>query len=162
MVRERSRVRSPTMAQKYINNMENNFKFENKKNPESFSQEDIHAVFELHPELVSIGSEEEYVKYLGTIFPESKMVFRGDSKDLQTFQYSESKPENTGNLRMGPRLKYGSGIYFSSDNNLAKDFSIQNSGEIYTSLLDCSSCIAFTDRANLINTVKEFSTKKQG
>lgn len=51
--------------------MENNFKFENKKTPESFSQEDIHAVFELHPELAYVGSEEEYGKYLKTIFPET-------------------------------------------------------------------------------------------
>lgn len=87
--RERSRVRSPTMAQaKY---MKENFNFEQSKTPESFSQEDIHAVFELHPELQNIGSEEKYSKYLETVFPNSKykeIGFKGVSNSFQ----EEDKP----------------------------------------------------------------------
>lgn len=91
--------------------MENNFKFENKKPVENFSPEDIHAVFVLHPELASIGNEEEYRKYIETIFPESnykEIGFKGVSrsfteenkpsfytKDIQAAKYYSSLREGT-------------------------------------------------------------------
>ena len=48
--------------------------------------ENIKEVFKLNPELEQIGTIEEYVKYLGTIFPESKVkaiLYHGSNTEAE-------------------------------------------------------------------------------
>lgn len=75
-------------------------------------KEGVDFVFEQNPELANIGTKEQYVKYLETIFPESKIrdiVYHGTQNNFD--QFDENKiSENSGNFGF-----YGKGFYFTPD-----------------------------------------------
>lgn len=86
--------------------MKENSNFEQLKTPESFSKEDIHEVFVLHPELQDIGSEEEYAKYLEEISHNSGSRNIFYEKDLDKFRNFLKKEKIKEDLKRYEPLKY--------------------------------------------------------
>ncbi len=61
----------------------------------------VHDVFNVKPELANIGTPEQYIKYLQTIFPDSKVkdvVWHGTKKPLENnkFDFNKSERGNKG------------------------------------------------------------------
>ncbi len=70
-------------------------------------KEGVDFVFEQNPELLQIGTKEQYSEYLDTIFPESKInniVYHGTGIKFECFK----KPKNVNSGR-------DNGIYFTSE-----------------------------------------------
>jgi hypothetical protein len=64
------------------------------KTPENKIKEGVNFVFEQNPELDEIGTEQQYSKYLETIFPDSKVkdiVYHGTSSKFQEEKFDKSK-----------------------------------------------------------------------
>ena len=72
-------------------------------------KEGVDTVFEQSPELIKIGSQQEYSIYLNTIFPDSKVkviVYHGTNKKFDKFDFTVSR--NFGNI-----TDVNSGMFFS-------------------------------------------------
>lgn len=119
---------------------------------ESGIKEGVDAVFEDHPELSAIGTEEEYSEYLNGIFEKSRILYRGDFKGLTRFKYAESLYEDG----RGGKYKYGSGIYFDSEREYSDFFAKQKKGKLYHVLVDFSDAIFFINRMEFITKACEF------
>ena len=66
----------------------------NKENPviEDYIKLGVERIYIENPELASIGTPEDYSKYLETIFPDSRVrdiLYRQDALDLENFKVSE-------------------------------------------------------------------------
>jgi hypothetical protein len=64
-----------------------NLKIENIQNPDIAVKKGVDFVYEQNPELINIGSKEQYSRYLDTIFPDSKVrdiVYHG-SQNIEKF-----------------------------------------------------------------------------
>lgn len=78
-------------------------------------KEGIDTIFENNPELSEIGTQEEYSKYLDTIFPESKVkdiVYHGSDVNIDKFSKEF--------LNSGAGQMLGSGFYFATTKDKAK------------------------------------------
>lgn len=67
----------------------------------------VNFVFEQNPELVRIGTKEQYSEYLNTIFPESNIkdiVYHTTNNDFDVFDHNRVNPNG---------ISYGKGSYFS-------------------------------------------------
>lgn len=81
-------------------------------------KEGVDFVFEQNPELVQVGTKEQYSEYLGTIFPESvikDIVWHGSSREFDSF----SKDEIGTNTESQRLTKLG---FFFSDNMRVTQF----------------------------------------
>lgn len=80
--------------------------------------EGIDFVFSQSPELASVGSKAQYLQYLSTIFPNSKVkdiVYHGsDVENLQQFNLKYFGQKDVGDR--------GYGIYLSKDKNVARGY----------------------------------------
>jgi hypothetical protein len=85
---------------------------------ESGIRQAVHFVFEQNPELSAVGTAEQYMKYLNTIFPDSKVkdiVWHGTPNEK--FEYYDSS--KIGELDGG---FFGRGFYFSKRKELAEHY----------------------------------------
>lgn len=76
-------------------------------------KEGVSEAFNNNPELSKIGTEQEYSKYLDTIFPESKyknIVYRGGNITKEEFEESEHTPTDYMDL--------GTGLYLTPNKNI--------------------------------------------
>lgn len=58
-------------------------------------KEGVDFVFDQHPELASIGTKEQYAKYIGTIFPDSKfkeIVYHNSDAEFKNDRFKPMKP----------------------------------------------------------------------
>lgn len=81
-------------------------KIEAIKTPENKIKEGVDFVFEQNPELAKIGTEQQYSKYLETIFPESKLkniAYHGTNSNFDNFDksYAGSGSRNETNIDLG-------------------------------------------------------------
>jgi hypothetical protein len=110
---------------------------------ESTNQEDlkitnIRKIFRLNPVLIEIGSEQDYLEYIKTVFPESqeKGIFWHGSPNQKFDTFDKDK---IGQLDNG---YYGQGFYFTNEIRLANRYRISKErvvtgqGSIYGCLLN--------------------------
>jgi hypothetical protein len=72
-------------------------------------KEDINFVFEENPDLITIGTKEQYEKYLETIFPESKVkdiVYHRGPEKIERFYRSKIKNRNGKRFYFSPFNTY--------------------------------------------------------
>lgn len=98
-------------------NLETN-KVEKVKTPENKIKEGVDFVFEQTPELAKIGTEQQYSKYLETIFPDSKIkdiVYHGNKNDFKDTGFKKTKDigENYGYSEDGQFYGFYFGNYYS-------------------------------------------------
>ena len=78
----------------------------------------VHSVFEQNPELSKIGDEQQYSKYLDSIFPNSKVkdiVYHGsDIENIEQFNLKHFGQKDDGN--------HGYGIYLSKNKKIAQGY----------------------------------------
>jgi len=93
-----------------------NFKKEVVKTPENKIKEGVDFVFEQNPELGSVGTKEQYSKYLEIIFPDSKVkniTFHGSNYKIEKFE-KRKNPQNYNRTGF-----YKAGWFFSNSVNTA-------------------------------------------
>lgn len=79
----------------------------------------VEAVFKKYPELVSIGSAQQYSSYLDSIFPNSKfkdIVYHGRSESFEEFKPTKQRSSLTDFLK---------GFYFSTSKGVASTYAIR-------------------------------------
>ena len=84
---------------------------------------DIDFVFEQNKELSLIGSKEQYIEYLRSIFPESKVseiVYHSTNKDFEDFDKNKVGSRVEGAPVGGDTGAFGRGIYFTTNITYSK------------------------------------------
>jgi ADP-Ribosyltransferase in polyvalent proteins len=92
------------------------------KIPETKIKEGVDFVFEQNPELVQMGTKEQYTEYLDTIFPESKVkevVWHGTKGDWYKTDKFNTELSGTGS---GNNSNTEGSIYFIKYHSAAKGF----------------------------------------
>lgn len=95
---------------------------------------DIDFIYKQHPELASIGTKEEYSKYLKTIFPNSKV------KNI-VYHGTNAKEIEGGRLRLSKEGVYGEGIYVQTKSEFTGTFG----ANIMSLLIDTKKPYSFYD-----------------
>jgi poly-D-alanine transfer protein DltD len=99
---------------------------------ESIRKEDeIKSLFSENPELVSIGTEEQYSRYLDTIFPNSKIkniVYHGTKSKFEKFN---TRPDTTSGSRYANEA-----AFFTLDRSLADKYGKDRDGKTLFILLN--------------------------
>jgi hypothetical protein len=75
----------------------------------------VNYIYQQHPELSTIGTQEEYSQYLDTIFPDSQV------KDI-VYHSTNAKEIEGGELRPSREGVYGSGIYVQTNREFTSNF----------------------------------------
>lgn len=148
-------------------NVTNRGEIQNKKS--------INFIFEQNPELSKVGSREQYLAYLETIFPESKVrriVFHGNKKDITTIKslrdisletQVEVKHRGGSLSKTQKRLDYV-GMYFTKSLSTAKIYSKSHPKDIrrvYPALLNIKNPGVTTTLGSIgLNLRKAFINKK--
>ena len=122
---------------------------------ESSIKPGVEELFDSNPELANIGTQEQYSQYLDSIFPDNKIEYRGDTKNLKELYYSESS-KIVGNLKIGNKNKLGSGVYTTPDLNFAIKFAEQNDGEVYRVLINTKNQLTYNSRIEFLKDVSNF------
>ena len=114
------------------------------KTPENKIKEGVDFVFEQNPELSKIGTEQQYSKYLETIFPDSKIkdiVYHGSpDKNIE----SMLSPKDEGYKKQKTTTTGVAGIYFTDKIDEAKKYiggfngeeNSSNEGKVYPVILN--------------------------
>jgi hypothetical protein len=99
---------------------------------DNLNKDGIDFVFNQNSELINIGSKEEYLNYINSIFPDSKI------KDIVYHGSINKSIENFDKELIGTKNKQSTGtelgIFFTSQQDIAKGFSIEEVdpyGELY-------------------------------
>lgn len=96
---------------------------------EAILKESVNFVFKQNSELLSVGTQEQYIEYIGTIFPASifkEIAYHGSDADFKDEGFKPIKPNfNTRNSI--------SGVYSFTDN---KEFAQKYGKNIYAVVLD--------------------------
>lgn len=132
-----------------------NKKIEEIKTPENKIKEGVDFVFEQNPELVEIGTKEQYSEYLDTVFPESKLkdiVYHG-TKHNEVLEKGFYKKDD--NLPLNKRA-----IYFAPDFEFSKGFGWQDSNKVLATIINLknpfmSESLTKEQEIELINSYKE-------
>lgn len=120
----------------------------------------VNFVFEKNPELIQIGTKEQYSQYLETIFPDSKfkeILYHGSpDKNIEKFLSPQDelyvKHENT--------TTGSTGVYFADSLDEAKRYTSWNEGEngkVYSVTLDIQKF--FTVANNVLDGINEGFSK---
>ncbi len=125
--------------------MENNFSKINIQNIETenfLSKEGVDFVFEQNPELIHIGTKEQYSKYVDTIFPHSKIkdiLYHGTaSKDkIENFNFEKSN--------------FAKAVFFTKNIDFAKSFAFDDvrNGSIQEQVLDIKNSFDFSNQNHI-------------
>lgn len=113
----------------------------------------INKVFEVNPELTNIGSRQQYLDYLDTVFPDSQVkdiVYHGSETKKPTDIFVETFIGKNNKL-----LGAGKGFYFTKDVNYSKVY-----GETTSSLIDIKNPTDFN--SNDFDTVQELEAAAKG
>lgn len=107
---------------------------------------EVKEIFESNPELQSIGTVEQYSKYIDSIFPESKVkevVYHGSmSKDIEYFDKSKLLSGEGANA-------FGQGFYFTKAKNTARFYSDSLYANMYNpSKMDEGDALAYKSMTN--------------
>lgn len=131
--------------EKVKNDILKQFGIENKEIANK-TKEGVDFVFEQNPDLIKIGTKEQYMEYLDGIFPDSKVkdiVYHGTKSKDKIESFSENE---IGALDNG---YFGRGFYFTLDKSYASNYTGVN-GHLMTVLLNIKNPLE-TD-ANQANT----------
>lgn len=93
------------------------------------SKEDVSFVFESNPELASIGTQQQYLQYLSTIFPNSKVkdiVYRADKRTNLTAQTTVDDYTQI----------YVNGVYYTTKLDYVNNYNKILKGKIYPTILN--------------------------
>ena len=95
-------------------------------------------VFEKHPELLALGTPEEYSRYLDTIFPESKLheiVYHGTASQdkIEAFDFKKSN--------------YAQAVFFTKNKAFAESFAFDDvrNGSVQEQMLDIKNTFDFSN-----------------
>jgi hypothetical protein len=113
----------------------------------------INKVFEVNPELTNIGSRQQYLDYLDTVFPDSQVkdiVYHGSETKKPTDIFVETFIGKNNKL-----LGAGKGFYFTKDANYSKVY-----GETTSSLIDIKNPTDFN--SSDFDTVQELEAAAKG
>lgn len=91
--------------EKFSNNISQKIEQEQDDKKEFTVKEGLDFLFEQNPELASIGTKEQYTKYLETIFPESKVkdiVYHRSAEKFEVFDKSKIKKTNADRFYFSP------------------------------------------------------------
>ncbi|MBP6931122.1 MAG: hypothetical protein KBD48_00195 [Candidatus Pacebacteria bacterium] len=93
----------------------------------SEQEKNIQEVFKLNPELARIGTEQQYIEYLKTIFPDSKIkdiVYHGTNRDFDEFKKKVGLDELSS-------IKGIDDYYFTDNKKLAEGFATKYKKVLY-------------------------------
>jgi len=121
--------------------------------PSTQTKPGVEELFNENPELGSIGTPQQYSAYLDTIFPNSKIEYRGDSPNLTEFFYSEPSEAKK---KQGIAHKIGPGVYTSPDLNKADNFAKDNKGQVYTVLVNTNNSLVYNTNLDFLSAVAEY------
>jgi hypothetical protein len=117
---------------------------------ENVTEKDVKSLFKSNPELANIGTEEQYSRYLDTIFPNSKIkdiVYHGSPNQIESF----ISPEMKGYRKQETTTTGVAGIYFSNKKEIAdlyQDFKKEGKkGFTYAALLNSKRPLIVGDKA---------------
>lgn len=100
-----------------------NFKNFNESLEVNTQMKDIDFLFEQNKELSEIGSKEQYIEYLKTIFPESKVseiVYHSTNQNFENFDKDKAGSRVEGAPVGGDTGAFGRGIYFTPNITYSK------------------------------------------
>jgi hypothetical protein len=117
-----------------------------------YSKKQVDFVFQQNPELGKIGTKEDYLEYLKTIFPESKVreiVYHGSKKNkLDNFD-TISNWTPRGNLKFRIKQEISKGLFTTKNINFLNVFKRYNTmNKIYPLVLDIRSPSYIEDIVN--------------
>ena len=96
---------------------------------------------------------EQYSAHLNTIFPENKIEYRGDSLNLEKFNYSESLTLADDGKTLVNKNKLGSGVYTTPNLKFSEDFAKDNKGKLYTVLVNTKNELKFSNILDFLTAV---------
>lgn len=101
-------------------------------------KEGVDFVFEQNPELEKIGTREQYLQYLDTVFPESlekEILYHGtaSSQKIENFDFSRSS--------------YGNAVFFTKDKKFAETYAFDEvrNGLVQAEILDVKNVFDYKD-----------------
>ena len=121
--------------------------------PTELVKEGVLELFESNPELASVGTPEQYSAHLNTIFPKNKIEYRGDSLNLEKFNYSESLTLADDGKTLVNKNKLGSGVYTTPNLKFSEDFAKDNKGKLYTVLVNTKNELKFSSILDFLKAV---------
>ena len=113
---------SEQQFKEYFSNNKNDFATAIAKNKDvidSFKRkmEAIDSIFKDSPELASIGSKSQYIQYLSTIFPDSKVkdiVYHGANEPIEGDKFTKRKGATGGGIWFSGSKRYATGVMNSA------------------------------------------------
>jgi hypothetical protein len=120
------------------------------KVPEAKIKKGVDFVFEQNPELVQIGTKEQYSEYLETVFPDSNIkdiVYHSSPNKIEDEFLS---PETEGYSKQQTTSTGDAGIYFSDNKNYTKRYITTDNrnaeGHTYSVLLNIKNPLVASQR----------------
>lgn len=120
-------------------NFEQLNKLEEENNIDNNIKEGVNFVYKQHPELINVGTKEEYSEYLDSIFPESQirdLLYHGDSKEGEKKEFYKKD---------GERGSRDTVIFFAKDKSWAKRWAQDKNDNITSVLVNIKKQFNFDD-----------------
>jgi len=120
-------------------------------------KEDVQTVFKENPELAEIGSEEEYSKYIETVFPESKhqeIVYHGTTKEnidqIMSSGFSDNLENKNKWIEEEVEGGIAEGLFFTTSPEAVAGGALDYGEEVISAILNVKDFVPETKRENAL------------